>query len=111
MHETGALPREDDAIARAPEQLVARNHGVKRASRSWRCFPQLAALAGLDVGNADGPRFGRSHWTERERARDHRNANEGYTLAIGGPCRLRIAIRAGVQITQRLRGEIVHADE
>src|SRR5882762_8387557 len=97
MHETGALPGEDDAVARAPEQLVVRNHGMKCAARAGIGFPELATLAGLDVGNTDGPRLGGAHRSEHESARDHRNTNEGDAFAIGGPCRLRVSIRAGVE--------------
>src|SRR5258706_505222 len=99
MHVAGVFPGEDDAIARAPEQLVVGDHGMEGAARTIRSVPEFAAFSRVNVGETNRPRLSRgTHWAKR--AAGGRDAVEGNLLSIGRPNGIGIAIDAWVEITQ-----------
>src|SRR5580658_7872461 len=51
MEPAGAFPGEDNAIARAPEQLGFGGHGVEYAAWAARSVPEFAAVSRVRVGD------------------------------------------------------------
>ena len=67
------LPREDQAIARAPIQLAVGHHALEGAAVSGVGLPDLLRLSGLHVGDAQRPRLV-DLAARREHARARRRA-------------------------------------
>src|SRR5260370_31096613 len=63
------FPREDETIARAPEELALRDHGVKHAARAGLRFPDLPPRAVSHRGHTDRPWLTRASRSTRDGAR------------------------------------------
>ncbi len=111
VHVAGLLPGEDDAIARAPEQLVFGDHGVEGAAGAFGGMPELAAISGIDGCQTDGPRLGGAARPEEDGAHSGRLADESDLLSILRPDRVGVAIDTGIEIGQGFGAEVVDADE
>ena len=111
MRPAVALPGEDDAAAIGPQQLVPGGHFAEHAAGARGGAPDFAARAGLHGGHADGPRLAGAVRLANGPQSAAGDSNEGDAAAIGRPFGLRVGIGAGVEIAQRLRGRVVHANE
>ena len=105
-----ALPGKDQLGRRRPRKSAARCR-----ARGTRCPDQrrLSTLPGRCPLAASATR--RDHGTA-VRCGPHSAApggvaDECHLPAVGRPCRIRVAIHAGIQIAQRGRRDVVHADE
>src|SRR5438132_1236236 len=105
------LPRKHDAIARGPNDLVLGHDAAIDAAVAFIRAPDLATVAGGDVGDADRPRLPRAYRREREHFVAGRDAREGDLLSVRRPDRKRVAVDARIEIANRLRREVVGADE
>src|SRR5665213_4246292 len=101
------LPRKYDAVSSAPAQLILGNGGVKHAARSRVGAPDLPPRAVRDIGDANGPRLGRTARVAASSA-GLQNTEEHELLSIGRPRRIAVMVHARVHIGHGFRTEIVN---
>src|ERR1043165_5986843 len=104
------LPRKDDAVADPMQRIVGVGAAENRALAFVRA-PQLAALAGGRVGDADRPRRPAPLRREDEELLARRDADERDVLRVGRPDRRGVAVDARIEIADLLRGDVDDADE
>src|ERR1700694_4098601 len=107
MHPAGFFPRENDAIAGAPEQLIIGKHGVESATRSFGSMPQLTAVSGGGIGQSNGPRIGGGADGTGRASGGRSDAYEGYLFTVGRPDGIGIAVGTGIQVAQGFCAEII----
>ena len=106
-----AFPREDQAVALGPPNLLGRRDTLEHAARSRLRFPHLARLSRGHSDHANRPRQRFAARREHEVLAGRRDPRERDPGAIGRPRRIAIEIDTRIEISQRLRGAIVDADE
>src|SRR5579883_2849966 len=55
MQPAGFFPRKNQTIAIGPVKLIGSDHGMERAAGAFIGAPDLAALAGREIGDANRP--------------------------------------------------------
>src|SRR5271157_5848687 len=93
-----ALPREDDAIAGGPKQLIVRCHAAEHAAGAWLRAPYAVAHAGLHRGHADRPGLARTAGLSHRAQPTRWLADEDDAAPIGRPFRIAVEIGARVEI-------------
>src|SRR5207248_107575 len=106
------LPRKDDAVVGAPEELIGRLDAAEGTADSRAGLPHLPALAVGDRGDADGPGLGGRLRPEgmHEVSRGG-DAEEGHLPAVRRPGRVVVAVDARVEPAEGLVRPPVYADE
>ena len=111
MEPAVALPRKHQAIAVCPEDLVRRLDAAKRTAGTFFGMPHRAAYAAGRIRYPNRPRRCRiAHRTDGDRG-GVCPPQECDAPAVGAPDGRRIAIDAGVQVSEGLGRDAVHADE
>src|SRR5580658_10235501 len=105
-----SFPRENQAIPR-PEDLAGCNDGVEHAAGAWGGMKHLACGAGLDVYYANRPRLTFPLRAKLKSAGGCRDSQKRDLFSVGRPNRRGIAIDAGVQVFNRLGGDVVQTDQ
>ena len=110
-----AFPREEEAAVVGPMELVGRGGAGEDAPRPGVGAEDLARGAGLpclvQLDHANAPRRAFAPGHEQVRLEDRRTADEGEGAAVGREGREAVAVHRGIEIAERLRGEVVEADE
>src|SRR5205807_7584196 len=106
-----AFPGKDQAVARAPEQLVLCPDFAEGASPSFFSSPDLAPGASRPVRDADRPGLCSPLGPEYGRLLRSGNADERDLVAVRRPRGLEVAVDARIDVSQSLRGEVVNADQ
>ena len=111
MRPTVLLPREHDAVARHPQQLLVGDDVVERAARAKVGLPDLAPGAGRDLRDADRPRLRLPSRRKGDAARLGRRPREGDARSVRRPHRVVVALERRIEEPQRLPGHVVDGDE
>src|SRR5262245_61790154 len=109
-----AFPWENDLVASSPKQLVVSGDWTIHAAAAFAGFPDFTSTTRVHINHSNRPRRPRPHWHEGHCCL-HRHeekvvlgigdSQERQAVAIGGPDRLRIFIRARIRVAERLRLE------
>src|SRR5260370_28844418 len=102
MCPTILLPGKDNVVIRGPEDLIVADNVAKHATLSFVGFPDLAASAGLNVGDADSPWLTGPLWTKSKGLPGGRRANTNELFAVARPHRLPIPVDTCIPIHKLL---------
>src|SRR5712664_3823051 len=100
------LPREYDAVARHPQQLLVGGNVVERAPCAGVGLPGLAPRAARDLRDADRPRLRLPPRRKGDAARLGGRPREGDTRAIRRPHRVVVAVERRIEEAQGLSGYV-----
>src|SRR5271154_1184762 len=88
------------------------HHSVKGAAGAFGGVPKFVAGARIDAGETNGPGLGGgAPGAEEDGCSIRSDSNVGYLFSVRRPNRVGIAIDAGVEVDQGLRGDVVNGDE
>src|ERR1700688_2804677 len=111
MNPPAAFPRQNDAVAGRPNQLIFCDNLVKDTAAARVRVPNLLAFAGCGVRDANGPGLAFAVRAKGKPALRHGDAHESNSAAVWRPRGLHVSVHAWLEINQRFHRYVVDADE
>ncbi len=111
MNPSAALPRENDAVADCPNQLILGDNFMKDAAGACIRVPNLLTFTGRSVCDSNGPRLALTVWAKWKPALRDSDTQKRDSSAVRRPCSFAVGVHARFEIDEGLRRNIVDRDE